>query len=235
MDRAWKTRSRGALSETGHPNQATSELTPLATPKLTPPNSINGTALTGLSTLCPRRRSSSNQVAVGKGWVTPATALADDRLPPSRCRPRDGCRIGNIAPFEFWVDGRATTRRIPSSREHRPFQCRAEPNSYGCRRHGAEMETSPHSIGNPSCSRWPFGRGRSASGTRAVATYQTTQHRPFQLGRVAAPSRATIFEEGPLPPDPPNPNPGAYDSPSSDDAPLVGPRQGRGATGQIEA
>ena len=41
---------------------------------------INGTALTGLSTLCPRRRSPVNQVAVDKGWVTPSTTSADRRF-----------------------------------------------------------------------------------------------------------------------------------------------------------
>ena len=49
-----------------------------------PPSLINGTALTGLSTLCPRRRSPVNQVAVVKGWITPSTNLADGRSGPSR-------------------------------------------------------------------------------------------------------------------------------------------------------
>ena len=48
---------------------------------------INGTALTGLSTLCPRRRPSVNQVAVGKGWVTPTTTPADGRSDSRERRP----------------------------------------------------------------------------------------------------------------------------------------------------
>ena len=43
------------------------------------PPLINGGALTGLSTLCPRRRSPANQVAVVKGWITPSTTLAVGR------------------------------------------------------------------------------------------------------------------------------------------------------------
>ena len=45
----------------------------------TDPLSINGTALTGLSTLCPRRRSPVNQVAVVKGWITPTETSANGR------------------------------------------------------------------------------------------------------------------------------------------------------------
>ena len=69
-------RGVGGAPASGGQCQATPETDPLATPKLTP-LWINGTALTGLSTLCPRRRSPDNQVAVGKGWVTPSTTLAD--------------------------------------------------------------------------------------------------------------------------------------------------------------
>ena len=56
--------------------------------------SIDGTALTGLSTLCPRRRSPVNQIAVVKAWVTPTTNSADARSGPSR-----RCGHPNIAPF----------------------------------------------------------------------------------------------------------------------------------------
>ena len=68
--------------------------------KLTPgdakadPFVINDTALTGLSTLCPRRRSSTNQVAVVKGWITPTTNSADRRSDSRERRPSR-----NIAPF----------------------------------------------------------------------------------------------------------------------------------------
>ena len=83
VDEAWKTHGRcrsgqcrcGSRTEYQEHHQ---ELTPGDTKA--DPFVINGTALTGLSTLCPRRRSSSNQLAVVKGWTTPSTTSADRRF-----------------------------------------------------------------------------------------------------------------------------------------------------------
>ena len=148
----------------------------------------------------------------------------------------------NIAPSSW----RGALVVFPASgKKHRPFQFRPElrfpPFDHrafwlvGDRRRGRSVENAQPLV------LWlrPVGR------TLAVPASQTRNITPFMLAqdegvfpdsaRVAASSRATMFEEGPLPPDAPNPNPGADDGPSSDDAPLVGPRQGRGAAGQIEA
>ena len=115
--------------------QATPETDPLATRKLTPHLLINGTASTGLSTLCPRRRSPDNQVAVGKGWVTPSTASADGRSRPSRCRLRCSVRGGrqsghhghrpgmNIASNQLGTEVAEVRRTGGTPRfEHRPYQ-----------------------------------------------------------------------------------------------------------------
>ena len=122
-------------SETDPRCQATPETDPLATGKLTP-LLINGTAPTGLSTLCPRRRSPDNQVAVGKGWVTPSTALADGSFQVVRdaaCgalfelglqSSHDGQPVGrNIAPIKLGPEVADVRRTGVAPRiEHRPFQ-----------------------------------------------------------------------------------------------------------------
>jgi hypothetical protein len=65
---------------------------------------INGTALTGLSTLCPRRRCSINQVAVVKGWVTPSTTCCP--IAVSELHER---RLGRTSPLSFEPEWSAET------------------------------------------------------------------------------------------------------------------------------
>ena len=97
VDEAWKTHDRcrfgrGRGGPAGPRVDSHHQTTTPGDTKVDP-FVINGTALTGLSTLCPRRRSSSNQVAVGKGWVTPSTTLADGRSGPFAISPWPGFRI----------------------------------------------------------------------------------------------------------------------------------------------
>ena len=97
VDEAWKTHYRcrfGRVGSAAGPRIENTIGSP--TPGDTEADSfvINGTALTGLSTHCPRRRSSTNRVAVGKGWVTPTTTSAGRRSDSRERRP-----YRNIAPF----------------------------------------------------------------------------------------------------------------------------------------
>ena len=123
VDEAWKTpcpctcSGRAASGTVGHPPNGTSpQSNPSSDIRNRSPGDmetrsplINGTAPTGLSTLCPRRRSPDNQSRGGQRVGSPLDDLADGRLPP--LRPRQPCS----------VRGRAATVRS----EHRPNQTRA--------------------------------------------------------------------------------------------------------------
>ena len=105
---------------------------------------INGSALAGLSTLCPRRRSPVNQVAVGKGWVTPSNDLGRWRVRSFAAPPARSPQDRKHRPFR--IRCRRTGNGVPDQRrpeKHRPFQFRGESNRYGYRRHGAGMEHRP--------------------------------------------------------------------------------------------
>ena len=105
---------------------------------------INGSALAGLSTLCPRRRSPVNQVAVGKGWVTPSNDLGRWRVRSFAAPPARSPQDRKHRPFR--IRCRRTGNGVPDQRrpeKHRPFQFRGESNGYGYRRHGAGMEHRP--------------------------------------------------------------------------------------------
>ena len=123
------------------------------------PPSINGTALTGLSTLCPRRRSPVNRVAVVKGWITPSTTSADRRFrlfatpPVPRHRPIQLARGLEHRPIQS--SGRALSKcEVPAARlgEHRPIQTGAglrfppfAHRAFGClgdRRRGRSVENA---------------------------------------------------------------------------------------------
>ena len=178
VDEAWKTpcpctcSGRAASGTVGHPPNGTSpQSNPSSDIRNRSPGDmetrsplINGTAPTGLSTLCPRRRSPDNQVAVVKGWVAPSTTspMAASRPcdPASRAlfeveRQPSGVNIARIklgpAPwtkrgkrrrcvlFEAGVVGSRGNRR----QEHRPNQTRVgvegvcrSPNGHPCVRLG---------------------------------------------------------------------------------------------------
>ena len=138
--------------------------TPLPTRKLTP--LIDGAALTGLSTLCPRRRSPANQVAVVKGWVTPLDGPGRWPFPASRRRPRSR-RHGRVRhagatlpaqPAAFSGDRRDVAVA--------PVLCRRRAASGGMARGGNIAPFKP-------TRRWP-----ACGGGRAVRT----EHRPNQSG-----------------------------------------------------
>ena len=114
----------GALSEGGtriatapsggtSPVSMSSDIIGKPTPgdtKTDPPGST-APPLTGLSTLCPRRRSPDNQVAVGRGWITPWTTLADGEF-----RLRNACAACAVG--VVWNAAPGT--------EHRPNQTGVE-------------------------------------------------------------------------------------------------------------
>ena len=110
VDEAWKTHDRcrfgrgrfGSLTECQEHHQ---KLTPGDTKPT--PSLIDGAALPGLSTLCPRRRSPANQVAVVKGWITPTTTSADACVQLLATPPGP-----NIAPFIRGGLGLCGPRRI---------------------------------------------------------------------------------------------------------------------------
>ena len=81
----------------------------------------SGTALAGLSTLCPRRRSSTNRGAVGKGWTTPCRQRGQSALLCRGCPANDGPVLGN-AP-QCVARTRATTRVAPTGSVSYDEQC----------------------------------------------------------------------------------------------------------------